>query len=334
MPINYQALVRFRVINRLLIEERYVTMDQMKSACERTLHIFPLGERTIEGDIHMMRKDTLLGYNAPIGYNRAEKTYYYTDPDYSIDNIPLNDDEINSIIFAARLLEQFQHIGIFSQFTDSVRKIAQAVDVYREFDEDEYSNAIEFEKAVETLGTDYIGPLIEAITEKYAVRLTYRSFTSEKNTENIIHPYLLKEYRNRWYLIGYNEKYKSIRTYCLDRFVNLEKEERIAFLQPDFNAKEYYKNVMGISVLNEKPLDIEIAFSDLQAQYIITQPLHSSQRRYGTIKGRKVFGFRLVPNFEFMSYIMGLGKEAVILKPVNLRSKMKKALGEAIVNYE
>lgn len=333
MPVNYQALVRYRVINRCLRDFQYSSIHDLKEACQSALSIKDIGLRTIEGDIHEMRYNHLLGYHAPIIYNKFKGAYSYSDPDYSIEKIPLNDDEINSILFAARLLEQYSNIGIFNQFADSARKIAEAVNVYREFHEETYSNAIEFENAVYCGGTEYLNILIKAIIEMKAVRLIYRSFTSTTSTEHLIHPYLLKEYRNRWYLIGYNVKYKAVRTYCLDRFEHLKTDERMSFLKPDFDAKEYYRNVIGISVLNGKPQEIEIAFSELQAQYIITQPLHMSQRKLRTENGMNVFGFRLIPNFEFISYIMGLGSEAVVLKPHSLKMKIKKALRDAAANY-
>lgn len=333
MPVNYQALVRYRVINRRLREFQRSTIGELKQACMDALSIKDMGDRTIEGDIHEMRHNKLLGYNAPIAYDRFRAAYYYSDPGFSIENIPLSNDEINSMLFAARLLEQYSNIGIFSQFADSARKIAEAVSVFREFHEEPYANAIEFENAVYCGGTEHLSQLIKAIIAMKAVRLTYRSFTSEKSTENLIHPYLLKEYRNRWYLVGFNVRYNAVRTYCLDRFEDLETDERVNFLKPDFDAKEYYRNVIGISVLNGKPQEIEISFSDLQTQYITTQPLHSSQRKLRLENGMHVFGFRLIPNFEFMSYIMGLGREAVILKPQSLRVKMKKALQAAAENY-
>ena len=90
MPKNKEALIRYRVINRSLKDFQYVTKEKMIQACEDTLDIHPIGERTIDGDIHDMRFDNGLGYFAPIKYDRTKRAYYYEDPDYSIDNIPLN----------------------------------------------------------------------------------------------------------------------------------------------------------------------------------------------------------------------------------------------------
>ncbi|MGF1584327.1 MAG: hypothetical protein ACFCUM_03325 [Bacteroidales bacterium] len=83
--------------------------------------------RTIDGDIHAMRYDRALGYLAPIRVDRSSSRYYYDDPNYSIDNIPLNEEELGSLLFASRLLDQFRDVAIFRTFTGSVSKHAKAV---------------------------------------------------------------------------------------------------------------------------------------------------------------------------------------------------------------
>jgi len=134
MPKNKYALIRYRVINRCLKDRTYVTKRQLKEACERTLDIYPIGERTIDEDIHDMRYDPKLGYNAPIKIDRRNKVYYYDYPDYSIDNIPLNQDEMDSLVFASKLLEQFKDIEIFTMFSGSVQKLVDALTIYRNYD--------------------------------------------------------------------------------------------------------------------------------------------------------------------------------------------------------
>ncbi len=320
MPKNKEALIRYRVINRCLIERTYVTKKELKEACERALDIYPIGERTIDGDIHAMRYDEHLGYHAPIRIDRVNKVYYYDDPNYSIDNIPLNEAELESIVFASKLLEQFKGIEIFSRFSGSVQKLVNAVNVYRHYDEDTYRNFIEFEKVDETKGTEYLEPIIGALKNKEVLKIEYRTFTAKKNTVHIVHPYLLKEYRNRWYLIGYNEKYSGIRTYGLDRFVNMEADNLSDFIDIGFDAKEYYKNVVGISVLNKEPVEIHIAFTKIQAQYVITQPFHASQELVSKSDKKYVFKYFLVPNFEFFAQVLGWGDEVEIVKPQKIRS--------------
>ena len=323
MPKNKNALIRYRVINRCLKEQHYVTKQELKEACERALDIYPIGDRTIDGDINDMRNDDRLGFNAPIKMDRLRGAYYYEDPSYSIDNIPLNEDEMESIIFASKVLEQFKNVEIFNKFSGSVQKIVDAVKVYRHDEEDTCWNFIEFEKVEEAKGTEYIEPIIDAYKNKSVLKIEYRSFIAKKNSINFVHPYLLKEYRNRWYLIGYHNKYKEIRTYSLDRFVNMEVDTSIDFIDTGFDAHKYYENVIGISVIDKDPVEIQIAFTKIQAQYIITQPLHHSQELVSESQDRYVFKYFLVPNFEFFARIMGWGDQVEILKPSNLRTNIK-----------
>ncbi len=334
MPKNKEALIRYRVINRCLKEQTYVTKQELKEACERALDICPVGSRTIDGDIHAMRYDDRLGYNAPIIMDRSRGAYYYEDPSYSIDNIPLNEDEMESIIFASKLLEQFKNVEIFKKFAGSVQKIVDAVNVYRLDDENTYRDFIEFENVDEAKGTEYIEPIIDALKNKDVIKIEYRSFTTKKNSVNFIHPYLLKEYRNRWYLIGYHDNYKGIRTYSLDRFVNLEVDYSIDFIDTGFDAHKYYENVIGISVLDKEPVEIHISFTKMQAQYVITQPLHHSQELVSESQNRYIFKYFLVPNFEFYAQILGWGKEVEILKPDDVREKVKEVAQSVIEKYE
>ena len=332
MPKNKDSLIRYRVINRCLRDRRYVTLQALREACEKALDISPLSDRTIEGDISAMRHDTGLGYYAPIKRDRINKVYYYEDPDFSIDTIPLNQDEIESLVFAAKLLEQYKEIEIFKTFTDSVQKLVDVLNIYRNSDIDTIRNFIEFETAEANKGTEKLKELIDALKNRSVLRLRYKSFTSKKITSHIIHPYHLKEYRNRWFLIGFNEKFKAIRTYGLERIINIDTEDSKKFIDIGFDAKKYYENVIGVSVIDEEPRKIQIAFSEMQAQYVITQPLHHSQGRVNEIKDKIVFEYFLVPNYESYAQILSWGKEAEVLKPNVVKNSLKLLLEGMILN--
>lgn len=333
MPKNKDALIRYRVINRCFREKGNVTLHELIRACEEALDIAPISERTIEADINAMRYDRGLGYIAPIKRDRINKVYYYENPDYSIDNISLNEDELESLVFAAKLLEQYRNIEIFKTFTGSVQKLVHALNIYRLADEDTLRSYIEFENVEFTKGTDHLETIIYAFKAKRVIEVEYKSFTTKKTNLHIIHPYHLKEYRNRWFLIGYNEKYSGLRTYGLDRIINIKEQEGKKFIDIGFDAKEYYKNVIGVSVINKKPIQINIAFSELQTQYIVTQPLHHSQEFVKKDGKRYIFKYFIVPNYEFYSIILGWGEEVEIITPKNIRNHFQYVLRQLKEKY-
>src|SRR6056297_2613099 len=98
------AYIRYRVINSMLKNGGRANISEMIHACEEALDIHPIGKRTIEADIYAMRYDDRLGFEAPIEYNRTLRVYHYSDPDYSIDRFPINEEEIQTLRFAATIL--------------------------------------------------------------------------------------------------------------------------------------------------------------------------------------------------------------------------------------
>ena len=322
MPKNKEALIRYRVINRCLKDYGYVTKEKLIHTCEKTLDIYPISERTIDGDIHAMRFDNGLGYYAPITYDRDRKSYYYKDQDYSIDNIPLNDEEIQSLTFAATLLDQFKGVEIFNKFIGSVQKIIDAVNIHRASEESGILDFIDFEKVPFVKGSEYLDTLIKAIRQKKVIHITYRAFHSEKDHHHDIHPYLLKEYRNRWYLIGFHDYFREIRTYGFDRIVKIEDKPEKEYVDSNFSPEQYFKNSIGIFSSVEDPPEIILQFNKETAQYIITQPIHESQKILEETDDFVTFWFKVHPTVELIQVILGWGNEVKVIKPLDLKNNI------------
>lgn len=101
MPANKNALIRYKTIDNCLRNRyRRWTLDDLVDACCEALYDMEgitkgVCSRTVQMDIQIMRSDKL-GYNAPIEvYDRVY--YRYTDPDYSITNMPLSIDDCELI---------------------------------------------------------------------------------------------------------------------------------------------------------------------------------------------------------------------------------------------
>jgi predicted DNA-binding transcriptional regulator YafY len=326
MPKNKEALIRYRVINRCLKDYKYVTREKLIESCERTLDIYPISERTFNADIHAMRYDNGLGYYAPIRYDRDREAYFYEDPGYSIDNIPLNEEEIQSLSFAATLLDQFKGVSIFNKFAGSVQKIIDAVNIHRASDEETMLNFIDFEKCPYFKGSEHLQVLIRAIRLKQVVYITYRAFQSEKDHHHDIHPYLLKEYRNRWYLIGFHDYFREIRIYGLDRIVSIEEKPEMIYRESDFSSEQYFRNTIGIFSPVTDPPEIVLQFSKETAQYILTQPIHESQITIEEKDDSVTFSLKVHPTVELIQVILGWGDSVKVLEPEFLRNRIVETL--------
>ena len=192
---------------------------------------------------------------------------------------------------------------------------------------------IYFERTPEIKGIQYFDPLVSAIENSRVLRISYLPYYEDKPYFNEVHPYLLKEFRSRWYLIGYNAYRQQVRTYALDRIRNLESMEDKAFIASGFEVDEYFKYAIGIISPEGRPPDVKLAVQKNQAQYLITQPWHESQNIEEESEEEIVFSFRVHPTYEFRSLVLSLGKDAVILEPDSLRMEIKRELEEALKAY-
>ncbi|MFO8146888.1 MAG: WYL domain-containing protein [Gillisia sp.] len=320
MPQNKDALLRYRIINRCLTNGKYANVEELREACENALG-YRVSVRTIKGDIENMRYESRLGYEAPIKYDHFRKAYCYSDPKYSIDHLPLDETEIQSLMFASSLLEQFQNIGVFKYFSDAIEKIRNAVKIKKLLRQDDKIDFIDFDVATTNRGLEYFPVIVDAILKKKVLKLEYKAFEKSRSYTHHLHPYLLKEYLYRWYVFGYNEYWKGLRIYALDRIVTLEPVYTKEYREPQKDPRDYFKNIIGVTRFEEgPPPTIVLKFSHHQANYILTQPLHPSQKVLEETKEHVSISLEVHPSPELEIKILGWGEDVEVLEPEELRN--------------
>ena len=135
MPVNKNALIRYKTIDNCLRNPyRRWTVEDLVDACSDALYDFEgirrgVSLRTIQGDLQMMRSDKL-GYNAPIEVY-DHKYYRYSDRDYSIMNLPLSHNDIETMTEAVNLLRQFEDFDHFNEMSDVVSRLQDNLAVAR-----------------------------------------------------------------------------------------------------------------------------------------------------------------------------------------------------------
>ena len=194
------------------------------------------------------------------------------------------------------------------------------------------SDFIDFEKLPDIPGAEFLEPLIEGIREKKVLEIYYQPFYEEKPYFIRVHPYLLKEYHFRWYLIGLNETKREIRTYGLDRIWEV-KSTNLLYIQKNFKSKDYFKNTVGIISPAGEPPPIRVEVLKPQAFYLITQPIHPSQSIESEDETKILFNYRVHPTYEFKALLLSLGSDIKVLEPASLQGDIIKELKEAIRVY-
>jgi predicted DNA-binding transcriptional regulator YafY len=320
MPQIKNALIRYRIIDRCLRNKfrQYPSKNDLREACEDALFGSIDGEHicdsTIEKDLFAMRME----HDAPIKYSKAERGYYYEDPTYSINEIPLTDDEREAIAFASKTLLQFKDSDVFKQFGSAIEKIADKVAVSETDGGEEF---IQFESIQSHGGSEFLPILLGAIKERTTIQMEYQKFNEEIESR-IIHPLLLKQFRNRWYLISFELKKEAYRTFALDRIddISIQKEK---FERPkDFDPDNFFKHAFGITS-GDKPVRIVIRASEVASYYLDTLPLHQSQKRLGAFENGFRFELLLVPTEEFYRELMSYSGAIAVEEPINIQEELK-----------
>ncbi len=275
-------------------------------------------KRTIQDDIKFMIEHK----QAPIEKRKEGTTtyFYYSDQSYSIKNLPVKEEEILLLNDALNILRQVNDFKILFDVDEIVNKLQNKINANIE----KSSAIIQFEKHT-VLGTGFIDDLFTAIKEHLPLRITYQPFTAHEATQVIFHPYLLKEYRNRWFLIGRDGDNKNVRNLALDRIKKIKNSD-IPFIPNNlFDPETYFNNFIGVTILKGEEIQIiEIKVVAKLAPYIRTKPIHQTQEVIKECSnGEIIIKLNLIYNYELCSVLLGFGADIEVLKPVSLRENLK-----------
>lgn len=324
MTKTKNALIRYRVIDQCLrrLDEQW-TWRELARKCADATEAFngekdSFSERTIKKDLSNMRHNEDLGYFAPIGYDRKEKSYYYEDRTYSITESPLNKQDRRELTDTLNLLKQYTGFSYLSGINNVIGKLQLMVSESN-LREDPI---VQLEQPVDIPGQKWLDSLYRAIRERNSLSIYYHPFLGEAS-HVVISPLLLKEFDHRWYLLAYSHDKGSVRTYGLERISELRESFAEYTIAHNFSAEIYFKNVIGITVNENSTLE-EITFKvqGVQIQYLDTKFLHSSQKKIEIHEQYSVYSIKVHPNYELESKILSLGTSIEILSPLWLRKKI------------
>lgn len=334
MAVIKNALLRYQTLDRCFKNtgRNYLIEDLLNEVNNVLLDDNPLNsgiqKRQLQEDIKFMKSE--LGYSAPIEskiVSGKKHAYFYSDPIFSINNSPLNETEAHQFKNALTLLSRFEGSQGFEWISEMMVILQDSFGIKKEDEK-----VISFERNVDYSGYNNITQLFNAIVNKRALAIKYGPFGQDMS-EFIFHPHFLKQYNSRWFVFGLNEE-NNISTWnlALDRIESIEEISTI--YQNNITDWDFhFSAIYGVS----KPFDkeeeeIQLLFSKIQAPYIITKPLHESQKHYEQDNGLLV-KLKLIPNFELEQLILSFGEGVKVLNPESLRHKISRRLQEAINQY-
>lgn len=313
MPETKNQPKRIRIINECLSQKgSYWSLQQLKDKLEE--NDIKVSDRTLKQDLSDMETCSQLQYYAPIEYCRKHRGYHYTNPDYSIDKMPLNRQDVQALEFAASTLQQYQYIPLMHEFSTIINRVIRVVNRVKRNDNKSVLEFIEFERTPTAEGLDYMDEIIEAIQQELALTLTYHSFKDTKASRRVIHPYFIKEYRNRWYVVALDHQKDDIRTFAFDRIAGMEQSNEQYRPNNFFEISEYLRNCIGINT-DGKVERVVLSFTPMEGNYVRTQALHRSQVILKDDTDGFIVELHVIINPELISIILSYGNSVKVLEP-------------------
>jgi predicted DNA-binding transcriptional regulator YafY len=195
------------------------------------------------------------------------------------------------------------------------------------------SEYIHFENR-KTSGTHFMMDIITGIKNRKTLEIYHNKYWEKEFTRRQVEPLGIKEYRYRWYLIAKDLKDNNIKSFGLDRILNINQLEIKYSFPKDFDVNEYFKYSYGvIGLQNEKPEIIELSFTAFQGKYIKNLPMHHSQKILIDNEEELRISLNIVVTLDFIMDLQQYAETVKVIKPKWLVDELKNNFKEAINQY-
>lgn len=340
MPMNKNAVIRYKYLDELLSKkyQRYTVAEMLEIVNEKLRKdgYEEVSLRCIQKDIKALEEEVFM-VELERGMVDGKMCVWYANPGYSIFTKELSEDEKHLLSEVLSTLGQFDGLDNFEWLDGLKAKLGV----------EEERRIIQFSSNPDYLAnSNLLGSLFTAIANKAVITLKYHTFTApDVHKECLLHPYLLKQYNNRWFLIGAAED-GYILTFALDRIDSFEVAGGKKYIEPSNDLMERFEDIVGITVYKDSPIEkILLWVSDSQWPYIATKPLHSSQRqikgtkaellreKYPMLQGGVFIELRCLINYELTQLLMSLMDQIVILAPNDLMMDLQERVSKLQTIY-
>lgn len=330
MATNKNAAIRYQSLDKCFRNPgRMYFWEDLLQECNKALADFESGSEGIQrrqlfDDIRFMESEQ--GWAIPLGRIRhGRKVFYrYEDLSFSINNQPLNDAEVEQIKSALQVFSRFSGTPQFEWVNEMIPMLESKFGLIERENE-----IISFESNIDLKGLHFLTPLFNAIVNERALLVKYKNFKSPIPYEFSFHPHYLKQFNNRWFVFGLNsDNGVPIWNLALDRMESLS-EVNLKYAASQIDWEEYFYDIVGVT----RPEGIEIQeivlrFSPEVAPYIVTKPIHPSQKHKDGPNGLDV-RIKVIPNFELEKLILSFGEQVTVVFPQDFKERISHRLKTA-----
>ena len=340
MPTNKNALIRYKYLDRLLSDHHhYYDIHDLTEKVNDMLYedgFQEVTQRCIEKDLNTLE---YAPFSAPIERFRknGKSCIAYSIYSFSIFKQEMSREERNLLREVLSTLGQFGGLDNFQWLDDF--KIGLGLE--------ERKPIISFSNNPYLQNSNLLGTLFDNISNEVVIRLSYHTF-SDGTIRNIdFHPYLLKQYNDRWFLLGAADSDMKILNFALDRIDRVEPLPEKKYVECPEELSERFEDIIGVTFYENRPVEhILFWVSDASKDYVATKPIHESQKKYQgeeeqclriqykKCEGGSFFSIDCIENYELIRELCSFGSNLVVLSPQKIIDEILFSARNVLLNYQ
>lgn len=299
--MSYQAKIkRYTLIIEQLNSSKFPSAKQLiDSLLEQGLK---LSERQLKRDIESLRYE----FGLEIHYSATERGYFL---------------ESGQVAFPyfLKLLEFAQNSELLTAYLKNGLDISEILD---------------FKDFHSFKGTGLLQNLALNILNGREIQFVHKRFDAETEKEFLVQPYLLREYLNRWYLVGILSDTGEIRTFGLDRVLRFSVTGKTFKKSEKQRIANLFKYVIGIHAsLDDNQEEVILSCHPYLGNLLKSLPLHPTQEILTENDSEIRIRLKVVVNYEFKQRLLMLADQSVVMSPESLKTEMQEIIARAQNNY-
>lgn len=319
MATNKNALIRYKHLDMLLSDRHhYYDINELTEIVNDMLYdegFETVTRRCIEKDLVYLAERPFCAPIKRFKYN-GKNCVTYKSVSFSIFKQEMSREERNLLREVLNTLGQFAGLDNF-EWLDKF-KVGLGNNRCKQI--------ICFSNNPYLKNSNLLGTLFDYISNKVVIRLSYHTFSDSTIRSINFHPYLLKQYNDRWFLLGATDDDKKILTFALDRIDKVEPLPEKKYVECPEDLAERFEDIVGVTFYEDRPVEHILCWvSDASKGYVDTKPIHGSytplnkekemqlRAEYPNLKGGMFFTLECINNYELIRELCSYGKDLIVL---------------------
>jgi len=321
MANSKHAHIRYNILDYCFRNKSFTFQETLGYLNEKIAELYPgegISTRTLREDIKVFRNG-IKGFSAPLAENI--RILKYTNPNYSIAQKPLLEDEQYLIDAAQQLLERFENHPKYNKLAEALIKFQD-----EEETENNISKILFYDHNDEYKGIKHLKPLYLSIQKKQVLQITFKGFKDKLPTVFQFHPHILKQYNRRWFVYGLN-KTKGIKEWSIpldERLLNFTILEEHAYVESATDWDSFFRTMTGVTRAPISKIEkVVLRFYNGRENYFKTKPFLPDYEEFFEEEKQDQVWFEAVINKELVQQLLSYGQDVEVLSPENLITEMR-----------